>query len=52
MRGRNPRPGVPKWLSHVYLVNQRMTAKILQDKGLGDKLLMYEIRGVSHFDQG
>ena len=52
MRGRNPRPGVPKWLSPVYLVNQRMTAKILQDKGLGDKLRVYEIRGVSHFDQG
>jgi hypothetical protein len=52
MRQRDPRPGVPKWLSHVYIINQRMTAKILQDKGLGEKLRMYEVRGVSHFDEG
>jgi len=48
MRQRRPRPGVPKWLSPVYLVNHRMTTKILQDKGLGDKLRMYEVRGISH----
>jgi hypothetical protein len=48
MRQRRPRPGVPKWLSPVYLINHRMTAKILQDKGLGAKLRMYEVRGISH----
>ncbi len=48
VRQRRPRPGVPKWLSPVYLINHRMTAKILQDKGLGDKLRMYEVRGISH----
>jgi len=48
MRQRRPRPGVPKWLSPVYLINHRMTAKILQDKGLGDKFRMYEVRGISH----
>jgi hypothetical protein len=48
MRYRRPRPGVPKWLSPVYLINHRVTAKILQDKGLRDKTRMYEVRGISH----
>jgi len=48
MRFRKPRPGVPKWLSPVYLINHRVTAKILQDKGLRDKTRMYEVRGISH----
>ena len=48
MRFRRPRPGVPKWLSPVYLINHRVTAKILQDKGLRDKTRMYEVRGISH----
>ena len=39
---------IPQWNSSVYLINQRMTAKILQDKGLGDKIRMYEVRGISH----
>ena len=42
------RPGVPEWISPVYIANHRITAKILRDKGLGDKLRMYEVRGISH----
>jgi len=39
---------LPRWVSPVYLVNKRMNAKILREKGLGDKSRMYEVRGVSH----
>jgi len=39
----------PQWVSQVLLVNKRMNAKILIDKGLGDKIRMYEVRGISHF---
>ena len=35
-----------------FLQRKRENAKILQDKGLGDRHRMYEIRGVSHFDAG
>ncbi len=43
---------LPPWVSPVYLINKRMNAKILQDKGLGEKLRMYEVRGESHFPGG
>jgi hypothetical protein len=36
---------IPRWVSPVYLVNKRMNAKILREKGLGDKSRMYEVRG-------
>ena len=42
----------PQWVSQVLLVNKRMNAKILRDKGLGDKIRMYEVRGVSHHAGG
>jgi hypothetical protein len=42
------RPGVPDWISPVYLTNHRITARILREKGLGDKFRMYEVRGISH----
>ena len=42
------RPGVPQWISPVYITNHRITARILRDKGLGDKFRMYEVRGISH----
>jgi len=45
-RARNQ--NIPQWNSPVYLINQRMTTTILQDKGLGDKIRMYEVRGISH----
>jgi len=38
----------PQWVSQVLQVNKRMNAKILRDKGLGDKSRMYEVRGISH----
>jgi len=39
---------IPRWVSPVYLMNKRMNAKILREKGLGDKSRTYEVRGVSH----
>ena len=39
---------LPQWVSPVLLVNKRMNAKILREKGLGDKSRMYEVRGISH----
>jgi hypothetical protein len=39
---------IPRWVSPVYLMNKRMNAKILREKGLGDKSRMYEVRGISH----
>jgi hypothetical protein len=42
------RPGVPKWIAPTYIANHRNTAKMLQAKGLGDKLRMYEVQGISH----
>ncbi len=43
---------IPQWVSPVYLINKRMNAKILKDKGLGDRIRMYEVRGVSHVAGG
>ncbi len=42
----------PQWVSQVLQVNKRMNAKILREKGLGDKIRMYEVRGVSHHAGG
>jgi len=39
---------LPEWMSGVFLVNKRLTARILQDKGLGDRVRMYEVSGISH----
>lgn len=39
---------MPNWGSGVYLVNKLNNAKLLQEKGLGTKHRMFEIRGVSH----
>ena len=36
------------WVTRAYLVNKRQNAKILVDKGLGDRFRMYEIRSMSH----
>ena len=47
-RNTNSRRSIPSWVSPVYLMNKRMTAKILRDKGLGDRSRMYEVRGISH----
>jgi len=49
--GRIDAPGtnLPHWMAPVHLINKRMNAKILKDKGLGNKTRMYEVRGVSHF---
>jgi hypothetical protein len=41
-------PDLPEWMSGVFLVNKRLTARILQEKGLGDKVRTYEVRGISH----
>ncbi len=47
-----PWPSLPNYMSQVHLVNNRMNAKILREKGLGDKMRMYEVRGISHFPGG
>ena len=47
-RNTNRSRNVPPWVSPVYLMNKRMNAKILREKGLGDKSRMYEVRGISH----
>jgi len=47
-RNTNSRRNIPSWVSPVYLMNKRMNAKILRDKGLGDRSRMYEVRGISH----
>jgi len=43
---------LPQWVSTVDLINKRMNPKILRGKGLGDKIRMYEVRGVSHYPGG
>jgi hypothetical protein len=43
---------VPEWVSSVMLVNKRRNVKILKEKGLGDKIRMYEVKSVSHFGGG
>jgi hypothetical protein len=41
-------PDRPDWVTRGYLTNKRINAKILMDKGLGDKFRAYEIRSMSH----
>ena len=41
-------PDLPEFMSGVFLVNKRLTARVLLEKGLGDKVRMYEVRGISH----
>ncbi len=43
---------LPQWVSPVYFINKRMNAKILREKGLGEKSRMYEVKGVSHHAGG
>ncbi len=43
---------LPPWMSDGSVINKRLTAKILSDKGLGNKMRMYEVQGVSHFPAG
>ncbi|MBI4482182.1 MAG: hypothetical protein HY652_04750 [Acidobacteria bacterium] len=38
----------PPWASNNFLANKRINAKVLRDKGLGNKHRMYELAGVSH----
>jgi hypothetical protein len=51
-RGASPDISLPQWVSPVSLVKKRVNAKMLIDKGLGDKIRMYEVRGVSHHAGG
>ncbi len=41
-------PNRPGWVSDGYLANKRLNAKILVEKGLGDRFRAYEIRSMSH----
>jgi hypothetical protein len=41
-------PDRPDWVSSSYFANKRLNARILMDKGLGEKFRMYEIRQMSH----
>lgn len=41
-------PNRPDWVTNSYLGNKRLNAKILLDKGLGDRFRVYEIRSMSH----
>ncbi len=41
-------PNRPSWVSDGYLANKRLNAKILVEKGLGERFRMYEIRSMSH----
>ena len=45
-------PTLPPWMSYGYLLNKRWTARILRDKGLGNKMRIYEVQGVSHIAGG
>jgi Alpha/beta hydrolase domain len=42
----------PDWVSESYLENKRRNAKIMQDKGVGSKFRIYEVRGISHAGSG
>jgi hypothetical protein len=42
----------PDWVSDSYLENKRRNARIMQDKGLGSKFRIYEVRGISHAGSG
>ncbi len=39
-------------MSPGMLINNRTNTKILREKGLGDKIRMYEVRGVTHLPAG
>ncbi len=41
-------PNRPSWVSDGYLANKRLNARILVEKGLGERFRMYEIRSMSH----
>jgi hypothetical protein len=41
-------PDRAPWITRGYLPNKRINAKIVMDKGLGDRFRMYEIRSMSH----
>ena len=41
-------PDRKPWITQGYLANKRINAKILADKGLGERFRMYEIRSMSH----
>lgn len=41
-------PNRPDWVSNAYLGNKRLNAKIVMDKGFGDRFRVYEIRSMSH----
>ncbi len=45
---RRDNANLPSFIAPVRIVNKRMNAKLLRDKGLGDKTRTYEVRGVSH----
>lgn len=38
----------PSYATNDYLANKRLNARVLRDKGLGDKHRVYELEGVSH----
>jgi hypothetical protein len=42
----------PDWVSESYLENKRRNAKIMQDKGVGSKFRIYEVRSISHAGSG
>jgi len=41
-------PNRPDWVTNSYLGNKRANAKIVVDKGLGERFRAYEIRSMSH----
>lgn len=41
-------PNRPDWVTNSYLGNKRANAKIVLDKGLGERFRVYEIRSMSH----
>jgi len=45
-------PGLPAWMSDSFLINKRLSAKVLKDKALGKMARMYEVQGVSHLPGG
>ena len=45
---RRDNANLPPWVLPVRIINKRNNARILRDKGLGNKTRTYELRGVSH----
>ncbi|MFB3108803.1 MAG: alpha/beta hydrolase domain-containing protein [Candidatus Binatia bacterium] len=45
---RRDNANLPSWVAPVRIINKRNNARILRDKGLGNKTRTYEVRGVSH----